>query len=190
MRRQSSNRRVKYSETMITTLVFLLAVNCVPLMGKQIVQKMSEEVIQVLVSADKTKISIRGRVVFEVKLKNISTGKVSVFGQLLWGHSGGLTLRVSDATGQLVTAEQLDDDMVVPSVLGDQGSYVVLLPNHFIGTTRTDSALNLFRNPGSYMVVVEYQSPVPTHYAKTANFWGRENGTVKSKPIRFEVTDR
>jgi hypothetical protein len=77
--------------------------------------------------------------------------------------------------------------MVVHSVLGNPESYVVLLPDHFLGIDRKDSSKNLFRKPGSYSLFVEYQSPVPERYGKTPNFWGREKGSIRSAPIRLEV---
>ena len=126
--------------------------------------------------------------VLEIKLVNVGSERTSLFGQLLWGYAGGLTLHVTAQGGKSVEAEQHDEDMLVPSVLGNPESYVMLLPNHFLGVERRDSPKNLFRKPAVYTLFVEYQSPVPERYAKTPNFWGRERGAIRSRPIRIEVT--
>jgi hypothetical protein len=143
--------------------------------------------LTLVISNSKERVSQSEPFVLEVKLVNVSKEKVSIFGRLLWGYAGGLTLHVSDQSGREVYAEEHDDDMVIPSVLDNPEAYVVLLPHHFLGIERKDSPKNLFRNPGSYSVVAEYQSPVPAHYAKTPNFFGRENGVIRSAAIHIQV---
>ena len=143
--------------------------------------------LRVVVSCSKNHLKQGEPVRLEVKLVNTGTENVSVFGQLLWGYAGGLVLHVSDQHGHPVEPKQLDDDMVVPSQLGDPTAYVVLNPDHFLGTERTDSASNLFPQPGSYALSVEYRSPIPAHYAKTPNFWGHDKKPIWSAPIHFEV---
>lgn len=144
--------------------------------------------LKLVMTSSKQRVTQNESFVLETRLVNIGEERVSVFGQLLWGYGGGLTLHVADQSGRPVEAEQHDDDMVVPSVLGNPESYVVLLPNHFLGVDRKDSPKNLFRRPGVYSLFVEYQSPVAERYAKTPNFWGREKGSIRSAPIRIEVT--
>ena len=144
--------------------------------------------LKLVITSSKQRVTQRESFVLEAKLVNVGSEGVSLFGQLLWGYAGGLTIHVADQSGRPVEAEQRDDDMVVPSVLGNPESYVVLLPNHFLGVDRKDSPKNLFRKPGVYSLFVQYQSPVPERYAKTANFWGREKGSIRSAPIRIEVT--
>lgn len=143
--------------------------------------------LRLVVSSSNERIRQNESFVLEVKLVNTSSEDVSVFGQLLWGHAGGLTVHVSDQNGQPVDAEQHDDDVLIPSVLGNPEAYVVLLPNHLLGIERKDSPKNLFRKPGLYSLFVEYQSPVPARYAKTPNFWGRENGSIRSGAIHIQV---
>jgi hypothetical protein len=143
--------------------------------------------LRLVVSSSKERIRQNESFVLEVKLVNTSSENVSVFGQLLWGHAGGLTVHVSDQNGQPVDAEQHDDDMLIPSVLGNPEAYVVLLPDHLLGIERKDLPKNLFRKPGLYSLFVEYQSPVPSRYAKTPNFWGRESGSIRSAAIHIQV---
>jgi hypothetical protein len=144
--------------------------------------------LRLVVSSTKERIRQSEPFVLEVKLVNTSSENLSVFGQLLWGHAGGLTVHVSDQNGQPVHAEQHDDDTLIPSVLGNPEAYVVLLPDHLLGIERKDSPKNLFHKPGLYSLFVEYQSPVPARYAKTPNFWGRENGSIRSATIHVQVT--
>ena len=143
--------------------------------------------LQLVLTSPKSQVRFDEPITFEVKLFNDSDEKVSLFGELLWGYAGGLTLHVSDKNGSPVEAEQHDDDMVIPSLLDNPASYVVLFPNHFLGTQRRDTPKNLFRKPGSYRVFVEYLSPVPSHYAKTPNFRGREDRPIRSAAIAIEV---
>ncbi|HSB16631.1 MAG TPA: hypothetical protein VLE22_19425 [Bryobacteraceae bacterium] len=146
--------------------------------------------LKLVITSSRQRVMQNESFVLEAKLVNVSGERVSIFGQLLWGYAGGLTLHVSDQCGRPVQAEQHDDDMVVPSVLGNPEFYVVLFPDHFLGIDRKDSPKNLFRKPGSYSLFAEYQSPVPDRYAKAPNFWGRERGSIRSAPIRIEVIEK
>jgi hypothetical protein len=143
--------------------------------------------LRVVLTTPKSEVRFDEPITFEVKVFNTSDEKVSLFGELLWGYAGGLTLHVSDENGNPVEAEQHDDDMVVPSLLDNPFSYVVLFPNHFLGTQRRDTPKNLFRKPGSYRIFAEYLSPVPNHYAKTPNFRGRDDGPIRSATMVIEV---
>jgi hypothetical protein len=174
-------------------LAFLMALFITGGLAQQAAPTMNETPqhvapLRLVVSSSKERIRQNESFVLEVKLVNTSSENVSLFGQLLWGHAGGLTVHVSDQNGQVVEAEQHDDDMLVPSVLGNPESYVVLLPDHLLGIERKDSPKNLFHKPGVYSLFVEYQSPVPARYAKTPNFWGRESGSVRSAVIHIQVT--
>ena len=84
-----------------------------------------------MITSSKDRITQNESFILEAKLVNVSDERVSIFGQLLWGYAGGLTLHVSDQAGHPVPAEQHDEDMVVPSVLGNPEYYVVLFPGHF-----------------------------------------------------------
>jgi len=130
-------------------------------------------------ACEKAKISKDESVVLEVKITNRSSEAVSIFGTLLWGHAGGLVLNLSDASGHPVFAEQLDDDRVVPSVLDKPDAYIVLPPDYFFGVTRTDTSKKpVPQQAGMYRLVVEYRSPVPRRYGKSANYWGTEDGVL------------
>ena len=177
----------------LALLVSVMALFITVSMAQQVAPTMNETPthaapLQLIIASSKERLRQNESFVLEVKLVNKSGEKVSVFGQLLWGHAGGLTVHVSDQSGQPVDAEEHDDDMLVPSALGNPEAYVVLLPDHLLGIERKDSPKNLFRKPGSYSLFVEYQSPVPARYAKTPNFWGRENGSIRSATIHVQVT--
>jgi hypothetical protein len=146
--------------------------------------------LKLVITSSRRQVELNGSFDLEAKLVNVGAEPVSLFGQLLWGYHGGLTIHVWDQRGKPVEAGQYDEDMVVPTVLGNPESYVVLLPDHFLGISRKESSRNLFRKPGVYWLFVEYRSPVPERYAKTPAFWGRAEGSIRSSTIRVEVVGR
>jgi hypothetical protein len=143
--------------------------------------------LKVVVSTPKLRVTQNGLFMIEAKLVNVSDDRLSIFGHLLWGYAGGLTVHIIDQNGHPVAAQQHDDDMVSPSVLGNSDSYVLLFPSQFLGVERQDSVKNLFPKPGVYSLFVEYLSPIPNSYGKMSNFWGRERGSIRSAPIKIEV---
>ena len=143
--------------------------------------------LKIVITSSAQRVKLSQPFVLEAKLVNAGDESVSLFGRLLWGDPGGLALHVTDQKGLRVEAEQYDHDTVVPSVLRNPESYVVLQPGHFLGVNRTDSPKNLFRRPGVYSLFVEYRSPVPGRYTKSRNVWSREKALIRSAPIRIEV---
>ena len=143
--------------------------------------------LDLVISCSKARIRLNDSFILSARLLNVSNESVSLFGQLLWGDGGGLTLHVLDQNGQTVYAMEHDDGLVVPTMLTKRDSYVVLFPDHYLGIERKDKQSNLFPKVGCYSLFAEYRSPVPGRYAKTLNFWGRERGFIRSAPIRIEV---
>lgn len=112
---------------------------------------------------------------------------MTLFGELGWGFSGGLLLKVRNEQGEEVNAKLFDDDQIIPGELGNSEAFVTLQPNHFLGTCRFDLAEDLFRAPGSYILSVTYVSPVPQKYAKGSNFIGMESGPFESNIVHVKV---
>lgn len=124
----------------------------------------------------------------EILLKNLSEEPISLYGSLSWGHSASLTLRVTDAAGKEIPAKYLDDSLTPPPPPNDQSFFVNLNPHHFFGTVRESSLDELNINkPGKYKIVVEYHSPIPQSFGKGLSLWGREKGSIRSKPTQVEV---
>lgn len=148
------------------------------------------ELLQLVISSSRERIRLGESFVLSVRLVNTSREKVWLYGRLLWGEGGGLTLLVEDEKGQVVHSAELDDDMVVPSTLFTSESFVVLVPGHFLGVERPDRQANLFPRAGKYRISVKYQSPVPGKYKRATNFWSREKGLIRSAPIWMEVAEQ
>jgi uncharacterized protein YcfL len=132
-------------------------------------------------------LSIDDHLSIEARLANDTSENVTVYGQILWGQRAGVTLHILDSRGSKVEAQELDDDIVIPSHLSDPSSYVTLAPNHFFGTVRNDTAKNLFRQSGVYTIYAEYRSPVPASYLSGRTFWARENGVVRSPSVQIRI---
>jgi uncharacterized protein YcfL len=181
-------RRIRKPVVLVMSLACLCVMEGIAQRSTKRNEVVDQTSLRLVVTSSTVRLAQSDPLNLEVKLVNVGSEKVSIFGRLLWGYAGGLTIHVSDESGRPVEAEQHDDDMVSPSLLGNPDSYVVLLPDHFLGVDRKDSPRNLFRKPGSYSLFIEYLSPIPERYSKTPNFWGREKGVVRSAPIHIQVT--
>lgn len=124
----------------------------------------------------------------EALLTNVGEEPIYLYGLLGWGHSASLTLHVTDALGKEVIAKYLDDSLTPPPPAKDQSFFVNLNPHHFFGTTRESSLDELNINkPGKYIIMVEYHSPIPQSFGQGLPLWGREKGSIRSKPVQVEV---
>ena len=152
--------------------------------------KNEEPMLTATLTSDKTDYSLADDIRLDVRITNAGKSPLTVFGELLWGHAGGLVLRVTDTSNREVPAKALDDDMVVPSTLEDRNSFVVLSPNHYLGRTRVEHLSELVEKPGTYFIQVEYMSPVPRDFGQGPDFWSREKPPVWSNKIEVHVTSK
>lgn len=136
---------------------------------------------------DQDSYDLASEITFEVHLTNSGQEPIIVFGRLLWGRTGGITLHVRDEGGSMVHGRFLDHDTLVPTWLSEPANYVSLNPGHFLGVSRVDRVADLVPEPGRYEVFVEYQSPVPEKFAPSPGFWSRERGVIRSASIPIEV---
>src|ERR1019366_6400676 len=118
----------------------------------------------VTISASAATYSKSSDLKLDVSLRNESSEPLSVFGRLLFGGSGGLILTITDATGKAISTPLLLDEQVPPTVLQYATSYVVLQPQHYLGTTLVQPVKDLFARSGTYRITVKYLSPVPRRY--------------------------
>jgi hypothetical protein len=182
------NRVAKIFSTFLLILIFRTSASAQEDHAK-LNENANQNTIHLILSCNKTEFREEDSITLEAKLINMGTEKLSVFGQLLWGYSGGLTLHITGSNGQRAIAQHYDHDMVVPTAISDPKSYVLLLPNHFLGTTRTDSCKNLFRKSGTYKIFAEYNSPISAKYTKMPCFWGREHALIRSLPLVIEIKE-
>ena len=143
--------------------------------------------LSVGVALDQQSYLISDRVSITASLKNIEEEPFTIYKLLLWGYRGGLVLEIDDASGHKVEPEQNDDDSVIPSPLADPASFLDLLPDYCWGVVRHDTAKNLFRKPGGYVVRVRYRSPVPKKYFAKSPQWPTEDGWVESAPVKVDI---
>jgi hypothetical protein len=152
--------------------------------------KNEEPMLTATLTSDKVGYTLADDIRLDVRVANAGRSQLTVLGELLWGHAGGLVLRVSDASNREIPAKALDDDVVVPSTLADRNSFVVLSPNHYLGTTRVERLSELVEKPGTYFIQVEYVSPVPREFGQGPDFWSREKPPVRSNRIQVHVTGK
>jgi len=161
-------------------LVLLLAINISPAFGKG--------VLQVMATADKHKYRMSETLSLEVRISNKSRIAQTIYGRLAWGELAGLMLDIHDSEGKKIRSDRLDDNLPVPSTFENERYFVTLGRNHFLGIVRTDLVKDLFPKPGTYLLAVRYQSPVPRGTRPAIkDVISREQGLFQSNPIRITI---
>jgi len=145
--------------------------------------------LQVIVEANKSMYPLEDDIVLNVKLKNVGSEDIVVFGRLVWGVSGGFGIITRDAYGEVVAARVLDSGRLLPSWVEDERNFVTLHRGHFLGSTRRLKVSDLVGSPGRYRLSVIYRCPVPSSYADVPNLWGPDQPFVKSNDIEFMVVE-
>lgn len=146
------------------------------------------EVLDLSISTDKTVYKLNDRLKLQALLTNTSKDTLYIYAILSWGYSASLTLHVSDSLGRGVQAKHFDDSITPLPPPNDRNAFVRLYPQHFLGTYYYSSIDELNLNkPGEYTLFVEYHSPISAAGVQLKPFWGRENGTIRSKPVRIKV---
>jgi len=144
--------------------------------------------LTVSIDSDRREYTLTQEVRLDVRVTNCGTEPLTIYGHLLWGDAGGLTLHITDESNKEIVSKLLDDDLLIPSTLLNRNSFVVLLPNHFLGTTRVGRTTDFFEKPGTYFIRAEYRSPVPSKFGQGPNFWSFDQPPVSSKPIQVHVS--
>lgn len=122
-----------------------------------------------------------------VMLMNAGKKEVYVVSTLEWGPLASFGFHIQDSSGREIRPRAFPDDQTLV-VHEDKSSFVKLLPSHFIGTDfyAPINLLGLDR-PGKYSIFVEYHSPISSADTEMRPFWGKENESIKSKVVFFEV---
>jgi len=146
--------------------------------------------LAVEVTCDRRDYSLTDEIRLDVHIANSSLlAPLTIYGRLLWGYVGGLTLHVSDGSKREIAPKEYDDGMVIPGTLEDRNAFVVLAPYHYLGTTRIQRLSSLVEKPGTYFIRVVYRSPIPMEFGMGPSFWASERGVVSSKEIEIHVSD-
>jgi len=122
----------------------------------------------------------------EVTVSNESDTPIFIFGTLSWGPSASLELFVANVdTGEQVSPNHWSD---AHPRFPAETDFLKLNPSHFLGTQRTVSldGLNISK-PGHYRLEVAYHAPFSESYGHGLTIWGKERGTIYSKPIDIRV---
>jgi hypothetical protein len=145
--------------------------------------------LELSISSDRHRYKQHGKIKITVMLTNGDYVKdLFVYGTLGWGHLSSLTYTIRDASGKFVQPTILADDLPFPLAPDDTTSFVKLAPNHFLGTSYSETLdrLNL-RKPGKYSILVEYHCPISSAGVNLSNFWSKEHGTIGSNLVHIEV---
>ena len=147
------------------------------------------EQLSIELSFHRTKTSIKDWFTFDIKLINNGKEKLTVAHRLSFGYFAGLLLVAKDQTGEIVPS---DVYFHIPPPRHGSSSYVPLFPNHYLGATLREKAVDVFVKPGRYDVFAVYVNYTSESYAEerfgVKKLWGRERLPIESSPVRIEVT--
>ena len=129
----------------------------------------------------------KSSLVVRVALENAGEESLEIYRRLLWGHRGGLVLRILDQEGRTVHPVGLADDSVPAGDLGREDVFLSLRPGEFLGTTRRESLEFLGIERGFFSIFVDYRSPVGSRFNGSPSYWRRELGTVSSSACYVQV---
>lgn len=160
--------------------VFLLAINITPAFGN--------DALRVTATSDKHKYRMNETLSLEVRISNRLRTAQTIYGRLGWGELAGLMLNIHDSEGRKIQTDLLDDDLPVPSTFENERYFVTLGRNHSLGVVRTDLVKDLFPKPGTYVLTVQYQSPVPRGIGLAIkDVISREQGSFQSNQISIAI---
>jgi hypothetical protein len=125
--------------------------------------------------------------ILDVAVRNDSRRPVTIFGRMLFGAGGGFIIRITTSDGKTIRSPFLVDEQVPVSAITKRSSYIVLQPQHYLGTTLIEPTKAMFERPGNYDITVWYLSPVPRRYFGDAASFAREDGLVKSNTVTVRI---
>lgn len=144
--------------------------------------------VSLSVTIDRHTVKLGDRIFIEAQLRNMTERPVAFWGELLWGHRGGLILHVLRGDGSEVPPRPRVDESIIPSELRNLSSYVTVQPAHTFGVVRSDRVSVIVDSPGTYRIFVEYLSPLPRNYANVEDLWTRDRGAIRSPEVEVTVT--
>ncbi|HSB08852.1 MAG TPA: hypothetical protein VLM38_05035 [Blastocatellia bacterium] len=124
-----------------------------------------------------------------VTLENVDRGPITIYGKLGWGCFGSLGFGLEDMRGRGLIAASVPGSFYHPPFATED--FITLLPGQKLKTERDfeigrDEGIT---TPGTYQVVIWYNSPVPREFAPLGlDIWPMENGRLLANKIRVIVT--
>jgi hypothetical protein len=147
------------------------------------------EPVNVELRTDKDSYKAGENIIIEVLLTNRSGASFYVYNNLDWGESASLSLWIKDeSTGKSVPQHFYADALTPPP--NSKADFMKLLPRHVYGVVlkTTLDELGLGKS-GKYELIVNYHSPIPARFGFGLPIWGKEKGSISSKPVVIAVTN-
>jgi hypothetical protein len=145
--------------------------------------------LELTLRTDKDSYKLGDNITVQVLLTNRSKSPVYLYATLDWGESASLSLWLKDVvSGKDVPEEFIADALPPPP--GSKDAFVKLLPDHVYGVVLKSKLAQLnVQKSGTYELVAEYHSPIPSSMNFGLPIWSREKGTVPSNRVTIKVAD-
>jgi hypothetical protein len=147
----------------------------------------------VFLSINKKIYTLGESLVIDTGIRNLGPEAIYVFNELAWGPGGGVVIRLKNGSGREI-APVLRDDTLLPPPLADPHTHSLLLSldeGEFFGAHRVLPISDLVKEPGKYLLQIEYRSPlfcadVKPEFQELPVIW-HENGSLFSNVVSFTV---
>jgi len=146
-----------------------------------------ESPLEVTLKTDRDSYKLGDEITVQVLLTNRSKSPLYIYAALDWGESASLSLWLKDAvSGKDVPEEFIADALPPPP--GSKDAFVKLLPDHVYGVVLRSKLAQLnVQKSGTYELVAEYHSPIPSSMNFGLPIWSREKGAVPSNRVTITV---
>lgn len=143
--------------------------------------------LELTLRTDRDSYKLADNITVQVLLTNRSKSPLYIYATLDWGESASLSLWLKDAvSGKDVPEEFIADALPPPP--GSKDAFIKLLPSHVYGLVLTTKLAELnVRKSGTYELITEYHSPIPSSLNFGLPIWSREKGAVPSNRVTITV---
>jgi hypothetical protein len=143
--------------------------------------------LEVTLKTDRDSYKLGDEISVQVLLTNTSKSPLYIYAALDWGESASLSLWLKDAASGKDVPEQFIADALPPPP-GSKDAFVKLLPDHIYGVVLKSKLAQLnVQKSGTYELVAEYHSPIPSSMNFGLPIWSREKGAVPSNRVTITV---
>lgn len=139
--------------------------------------------------SNKSSFRVNESIAIEVSLLNVTSMPIYLYADLDWGESASLSLHIRDAVSKEDIAQDFIADAVTPPPQS-KDDFVKVTPHHLFGVVLTVKLqeLNLAAK-GSYELIVEYHSPIPSSMSFGLPIWTRDRRALFSPPLVVHVDE-
>ncbi len=145
--------------------------------------------LEVTLKIDRDSYKLGDEIAVQVLLTNRSKSPLYIYAPLDWGESASLSLWLKDTvSGKDVPEEFIADALTPPP--GSKDAFVKLLPDHVYGVVLRSKLAQLnVQKSGTYELLAEYHSPIPSSMNFGLPIWSREKGAVPSNRVTITVVE-